>query len=579
MSNRRRIRQRDSEATRRKLLDAVSAIMREQGFAGLRTGAIARHVGRDKNLIRYHFTGLAGLQKAYIREKDYWPPFFERFALSADSSAFDIEQLFSELMQENLRFFYSDVEMQKIILWQISEKNALMRSISDAREADGAKLLDLTDRFFLGTDVNFRAVIALLLGGVYYMVLHANGNGSVVCGIDVHSEKERAQVLRTIGQIVSWSFRQVDEGSNCDSVSYSKPGVGADLFASLDQLASRFLRFVSKGRTDERYGQALNVEVENLALAIEARLIAISDQVQLGAFVRVAMFRLGRLANRFFVDGEDHHAESSLLLSLTNIFFQGFNEHLSLNWVLPRLMWDREFSRFSQLFGELERMLEAHRVDRLLAKAVNSPLLQFFEKKGTMSYGDLIGLELHFSQMCKLLQRMVVSEEELFFGLVSLGGESDSLLEYFKEAVRRDCLGKSSLQVKSVLTAKRARLQAVKVIGDESAKSALIDWLNGELLEFSSSSGFAENTMKFTTALKVTELAYLLKLLYDQGVFGGVKLDVFVSQVGHNFESSSGAAISPGSVKSKFYPKDLELIAGVESLLVSMLEQLRSGRP
>jgi AcrR family transcriptional regulator len=202
---------RDADQTKRRLIDAIGEILKTTGHTGLKVNAIARHLGRDKNLVRYYFDSLANLQKAYIREKDYWPPFFERFQLEAGADREQVERLFTELMQENFRFFETNPEMQKIILWQISEENPLMRSISEAREREGDKLLALTDPAFRGTDINFKAVVALLLGGIYYIVLHAHTNKSKVCGIDINVEKDNEALWQTIGQIISWAFSAAEK--------------------------------------------------------------------------------------------------------------------------------------------------------------------------------------------------------------------------------------------------------------------------------------------------------------------------------------------------------------------------------
>jgi len=197
---------RDRERTRQELLDAVGEILMACGYTGLRVNKIARHIGKDKSAIRHHFGRLVDLEKAYIREKDYWPPFFERFQLTNQPSKEEIKILFIELMQQNLLAFMANPEMQKIILWQISEENPLMRSISEARELKGAGLLAKATPFFSHSGTSFKAVIALLLGGIYYMVLHAETNKSTVCGIDVNLESDQRIVIKTIGEIINWAF-------------------------------------------------------------------------------------------------------------------------------------------------------------------------------------------------------------------------------------------------------------------------------------------------------------------------------------------------------------------------------------
>jgi len=208
---RKKYKERDTEETKRKLLEAVSLIMREVGHADLKTMKISRLTGKSKGVISYHYKNLNELLKDYVKQKDYWPPFFERFHLSAEPGENELRRMFTELMQDNLNMFQQTPEMQKIILWQISQESPLLRSISDEREAEGAKLLNMTAPYFLHSDVNFKAIIALLLGGSYYLVLHAATNKSTVCGIDINWDKDRDEILKTIGQVIGWSWEKAKE--------------------------------------------------------------------------------------------------------------------------------------------------------------------------------------------------------------------------------------------------------------------------------------------------------------------------------------------------------------------------------
>ncbi len=208
---------RDPDQMRRNLIIAIGEILEQKGHSGLRVNAIARHLGRDKNLIRYYFHSLNNLKKTYIKEKDYWPLFFEQYQLDKPADKDGIKRLFIKLLRENYLFFKKDKEMQKIILWQISEDNPLLRSISDAREEGGEKLLRLTDPFFKNTKINFRSIVALLLGGIYYIVLHSGTNGSKVSGLDINNELDSKSLYETIGQIILWAFKAAESGESQNS--------------------------------------------------------------------------------------------------------------------------------------------------------------------------------------------------------------------------------------------------------------------------------------------------------------------------------------------------------------------------
>ena len=89
----------------------------------------------------------------------------------------DSQALVTSILQERFRFFWERKEMQRLILIELSEKNTLMHSIHNARESLGQNLFDLTDAHFKNKAVDFRAVAALLVGGIYYMILHTCNNG------------------------------------------------------------------------------------------------------------------------------------------------------------------------------------------------------------------------------------------------------------------------------------------------------------------------------------------------------------------------------------------------------------------
>lgn len=195
----------------KKLIAAVGEILREQGYTGLGINKVALRAGVSKELIYRYFDGMNNLLKTYINGKDYWLPLLEKLNHEEIREDGDILKLFTGLLQEQFRFFYEEKEMQKFILWQISEVNTLMRSISEKRETEGAKLLALTNRHFRGSGISIRAVIALLLGGIYYVVLHAHNNKSTVAGIDANQEADRQEVLKAIAQILSWAWEKAGE--------------------------------------------------------------------------------------------------------------------------------------------------------------------------------------------------------------------------------------------------------------------------------------------------------------------------------------------------------------------------------
>jgi AcrR family transcriptional regulator len=578
----RKIRQRDTEATKKKLLDAVGAIMREHGFTGLKTNAIAKWVGKDKKLIRYHFQGLANLQKAYIKEKDYWPPFFKKFALSNDADALEMEILFVELMKENLRFFYGDEEMQKIILWQISEANPVLKSISQAREADGAKLLDRTDPFFRNTNVNFRAVIALMLGGVYYIVLHSKTNNSVVCGMNLNDVKDRDEVLKTIEQLISWSWKQVVSPGSAASKSLKSHYE----FQLLESLASRFQKNFTEEKADPSLADELRAELSRVEEVLLEKLLDLTTETQIKTFLKINLFRLVQIADSFYLE-KDHDNQESKLIG--EMILNVISPVIDMVWgglQLPMVLWESNCIIFKKDVKFLQEQCRNLQIEPELGSLALTPFHRFLEGIVRMKWQDFLYLNRYKNHLKELLLNEGVTPDELLNTMISLNLNDGGVITYFKTKIKGKILGQSDQQLKEIL------LDAKKIISQlaffpelsfkpekQHAVGELLKWLNSELdyLKDESLDLFV-NPLKIKTKFTAPQLAVWQKLKYDNGLYDELNLEVLSEKIAGNFSTRGQDKLSPFSIKSKFYGKDSTVTGPIEKMLLKMLTDLRAAR-
>ncbi|MFI5452194.1 TetR/AcrR family transcriptional regulator [Pedobacter sp. UC225_61] len=193
---------RDPEITKQLLVDTVGEILTEQGFQGLGVNKVGYRAGVNKKLIYWYFDSYNNLLKKYIWGRDFWKPVFDKFRLRKQPKAEEMGGYISDIFQEQFKCFFGNQELQNMILWQISEANPLLREISEEREKQAEPIANLTDPHFEGSDINFRAVLALVLGGIYYVVCHAKNNRSKVCGIDINNERDRVAFEKAIRQVI-----------------------------------------------------------------------------------------------------------------------------------------------------------------------------------------------------------------------------------------------------------------------------------------------------------------------------------------------------------------------------------------
>lgn len=190
------------ETSKELLVRAVGEILQEEGWQGLGVNKVAFRAGVDKKMIYWCFESYNNLLKTYLKSQDFWEPVFSAFAVSPPVADSEIPKFITSVLQYQFQAFFEDSVMQTLVHWQISEPNSVLKEVSEEREVNGSKIAALADPHFARSAINFRAVLALMVGGVYYVVWHAKNNGSTVCGIDINKNQDREDLVRSLGQLI-----------------------------------------------------------------------------------------------------------------------------------------------------------------------------------------------------------------------------------------------------------------------------------------------------------------------------------------------------------------------------------------
>jgi len=201
----------DKDRSMQKLLDAVGTIIRTQGYTRLSALNISRTAGLSRRLIDFYFGNTQKLIEKYVRTQDY-------YVVASDAAKQLLEraekvgsrELLLSLLHNQLDHFFQNEEMQKIILWQISEKTQIMFEVAETRERFGDLFFEIADKEIGNSNVDLRAVAGLLVAGIYYMVLHAKANDSLFCQIDVNSEEGLTRIKNAISAILVDTYRRAE---------------------------------------------------------------------------------------------------------------------------------------------------------------------------------------------------------------------------------------------------------------------------------------------------------------------------------------------------------------------------------
>lgn len=198
----------DKERSTQKLIEAVGSVIKSKGYTGLTATNIAKVAGLSRRLITLYFGTVEHLIETYVRGKDYW--------LAASGTAVDMvksnkgentREILDCLLQNQLEYFYTNEEMQKTILWQISESSQIMNEVCEEREQLGKFFFMLSDKELEGKDVDLRATSALLVAGIYYLVLHAKSTDTFFCEIDLKKPEGIERIKKAISLILEHTYK------------------------------------------------------------------------------------------------------------------------------------------------------------------------------------------------------------------------------------------------------------------------------------------------------------------------------------------------------------------------------------
>ena len=199
---------RNKERTKENLISALGEILKKDGFSGLNISRVAEKAKVDRRLIYDYFGSLEGLVKEYLNTNDYWKMSPEEVGDIVETSKADAgKTLAYNVLENQFDCLIKNEEMRRIITWGLSEKLPILKALDLKREDIGNQVLtEVFDKHFEGSDKNFRALYALLMGGVYYLTLHAKMQENPFCGIDLQQPSGQEEIKKALKQFIELAY-------------------------------------------------------------------------------------------------------------------------------------------------------------------------------------------------------------------------------------------------------------------------------------------------------------------------------------------------------------------------------------
>lgn len=189
---------RSNYAVEKDILDAVALLVKEVGFSKITLPAIAQSANVNLSVIYRHFGTLDNLLDKYTHKFDYWlNNILEATPVNDTDSPSTILQ---DMAERFIKSLSKDKEMQQLMIWELIEDNKSTRKSAQQRDLTVEKAIPLYEKFLANADINPRAVLAIVVAGMYYIILRKKR--STFCSIDFSTKQGKQLLADTLVKII-----------------------------------------------------------------------------------------------------------------------------------------------------------------------------------------------------------------------------------------------------------------------------------------------------------------------------------------------------------------------------------------
>ena len=193
-----KVKKRDRERTKGKILKAVGEVIEQHGTEKVGVNLIARTAGVNKVLIYRYFESVDGLMEQYVKSGEYTSTMGDEYIDNMNIvPPEERSQVLSELMQTFLTDLRERKATRDLLRWEIGTGKSML---SDARNQIATRIVEK-----VGELPNFKdtsALMAFLTAGIYYMTIATDYREKMI-DVDLHSDEGWKRIENVIHRIIA----------------------------------------------------------------------------------------------------------------------------------------------------------------------------------------------------------------------------------------------------------------------------------------------------------------------------------------------------------------------------------------
>ncbi|MDR1729075.1 MAG: TetR/AcrR family transcriptional regulator [Prevotellaceae bacterium] len=177
--------------------DALERLIRKKNIHNITIVELAQEARVEPIVLYNRFKNLDELIEKYVRQYDYWLKDVAEINWNAEPKS-----EFKKMLTNFTKGLYESEIMQRMLVWELHNDSEVNRETAQMREMQSVQLFEHFNKQLQNGGSGFNAIIAVLVAGIYYLVLHRKISTFVF--IDFDTEAGRQLLIDAVEEIVDF---------------------------------------------------------------------------------------------------------------------------------------------------------------------------------------------------------------------------------------------------------------------------------------------------------------------------------------------------------------------------------------
>lgn len=177
------------------IINAATRFIETEGFSNLTVTSIMRQAEIEPVQFYNRYDDLNKFIDEYVKKYDYW---FSDIVKSQKQYSND-KALYMNILVGLFQSLSENKIMQELLKWELANNNETSQRTAQLRELHTLPLCQKFSIIFSNTDIDIVTISALIIGGIYYLILH--DKLSTFSGIDLKKESDKQKVIKAISKL------------------------------------------------------------------------------------------------------------------------------------------------------------------------------------------------------------------------------------------------------------------------------------------------------------------------------------------------------------------------------------------